>query len=126
MGADVVLGSRMHSFGVVLRGHYVVDARWCDFLKEVARSIGMSPVGEPKVWDYPLQGKGGTGQTIVLPITESFLVVDTWWDHDGAYLFVCSCREFAIGRVLDTAEAFGLKPSLHPQQGAFFHTLRLK
>jgi hypothetical protein len=30
----------------------------------------------------------------VLPITESFLALDTWSDHDGAYLFVCSCRPF--------------------------------
>ncbi|WP_445222244.1 hypothetical protein ACKWRH_21555 [Bradyrhizobium sp. Pa8] len=118
------LGARMRSFGLVLHG-MLTEAQWKEFLVAVCDAIGMYPVGEPKVWTYPLEGKGGTGQTIMLPITESFLVVDTWSDHDGAYLFVCSCREFGMGSVFDQAESFGLKPSTE-DDGAFFHQLRLK
>lgn len=121
---DEALGSKMRSFGVVLKGR-LSEEGWRAFLVEATHAIGMEPAGEAKVWTYPLHGKGGTGQTIMLPITESFLVVDTWSDHDGAYLFVCSCREFAIGRVLDTAEEAGLKASTDAE-GAFFEVLRLK
>lgn len=119
-----VLGARMRAFGLVLRGR-LDEARWSDFLLALCRAIGMEPVGQPAVWSYPLHGKGGTGQTIMLPITESFLVVDTWSDHDGAYLFVCSCREFAMGSVLDVADEFGLRATTD-HDGAFFHQLRLK
>ncbi|MCS3725492.1 S-adenosylmethionine decarboxylase [Bradyrhizobium betae] len=118
------LGARMRSFGLVLHGQ-LTEKQWKEFLVAVCDAIGMYPVGEPAVWTYPLEGKGGIGQTLMLPITESFLVVDTWSDHDGAYLFVCSCREFAIGVVFDSAESFGLKPSA-AEDGAFFHQLRLK
>lgn len=123
MGPEV-LGSRMRSYGVVLFGH-LTEAQWKSLLVDVADAIGMYAVGEPAVWTYPLEGKGGTGQTLCLPITESFLVVDTWSDHDGAYLFVCSCREFSIGRIMDTVEECGLKPR-SDVDGAFFHQLRLK
>jgi S-adenosylmethionine/arginine decarboxylase-like enzyme len=122
--AAEVLGSRMRSFGIVLHGQ-LTEKQWKEFLTAVCDAIGMYPVGEPAVWTYPLEGKGGTGQTLMLPITESFLVVDTWSDHDGAYLFVCSCREYGIGKIYDVAEEFGLKPSKE-LDGAFFHQLRLK
>lgn len=119
-----VLGSRMRSFGLVLHGQ-LTEKQWKEFLTAVCDAIGMYPVGEPTAWTYPLEGKGGTGQTIMLPITESFLIVDTWSDHDGAYLFVCSCREFAMGGILDVADNFSLQASTEPE-GAFFHQLRLK
>lgn len=119
-----VLGSRMRSFGLVLHG-MLTEKQWKEFLVAVCDAIGMYPVGEPAVWTYPLEGKGGVGQTFVLPITESFLVVDTWSDHDGAYLFVCSCREFALGKIYDAADEMGLKAS-EDRDGAFMATLRLK
>jgi S-adenosylmethionine/arginine decarboxylase-like enzyme len=122
--AEPELGSRMHSLGVVLRGH-LPDARWLDFVQEVAKAIGMSAVDEPKVWTYPTDGKGGTGQTIVLPITESFIVLDTWLDHSGAYLFVCSCRGYYSADVDKVAEVFGLKASLKGD-GRFYAELNLR
>lgn len=124
MAAAEVLGSRMRSFGIVLHG-LLTEAQWKEFLIACADAIGMYAVGDPAVWTYPLEGKGGTGQTICQPITESFLIVDTWSDHDGAYLFVCSCREFSLRPIFDIAESFGLKPSTE-DDGAFFHQLRLK
>jgi S-adenosylmethionine/arginine decarboxylase-like enzyme len=107
---DLPLGERMHAFGVVLCG-WMDELRWLEFLAAVATAIGMESVGNPKVWTYPFEGKGGTGQTILLPITESFLALDTWKDHSGAYLFICSCRPFD-SRVVDrVAREFGMEPS---------------
>lgn len=108
--AEVPLGERMHSFGLVLHGT-LSETRWLQFLHEVALAIGMSAVADPAVWTYPLDGKGGTGQTIVLPITESFLALDTWADHSGAYLFVCSCRNFQCEHIETVAELFRLQTS---------------
>lgn len=105
------LGTRMHALGVVLEGT-LSEERWLNFLSATAEAIGMQAVGAPAIWTYPLEGKGGTGQTIVLPITESFLALDTWRDHSGAYLFVCSCRPYFTADIDKVATAFGLKPQL--------------
>ena len=61
----------------------------------------------------------------MLPITESFLALDTWADHKGAYLFVCSCRSFFTVDIEAVANGFGLKVSLHPGK-RFYHELNLK
>lgn len=110
----------MRSVGLTLQGQ-LSETRWVQFLHEVALALGMNAVADPAVWTYPLQGKGGTGQTIVLPITESFLALDTWPDHQGAYLFVCSCKAFNLAAVESVAELFGLNPD-----SSFSSTLRLK
>lgn len=104
------LGRRMRTFGVVLRGA-LTETRWLEFLNEVATRIGMSAVSQPAVWSYPLHGKGGNGQTMVLPITESFLALDTWLDFQGAYLLVCSCRPYDSVEIDDVAREFGLVPT---------------
>lgn len=120
---DVALGERIRAFGVVLHGG-LAETRWVQFLHEVALSIGMSAVADPAVWTYPVDGKGGSGQTIVLPITESFLALDTWPDHRGAYLFVCSCRPYRTEDIDAVAALFGLKAS-HDEDGRFRHELKL-
>lgn len=56
--------------------------------------MGMSPVADPAIWHYPIHGAGGNGFTIIQPITDSFLALDVWPHHDGAYLFICSCVPF--------------------------------
>ena len=105
---DPALGVRMHCAGIVLHGH-LPELRWLELLHEIALAIGMEAVGNPKIWTYPLEGKGGTGQTILLPITESFLALDTWSDHDGAYLIVCSCRHYHTKDIDDVAKKNGLR-----------------
>lgn len=117
------LGARMHSYGVVLHGTLTPE-RWIELLHAVARAIGMSAVAEPKTWTYPIDGEGGTGQTSVLPITESFLALDTWSDHRGAYLFVCSCRFYHTADVDAVAKHFGLEVELKPGR-RFYHELNL-
>jgi hypothetical protein len=116
-----VLGARMHSLGMVVRGKLSRE-RWIDMLHAVACSVGMSPVGKETVCDYPIDGKGGCGSTVFLPITESFLILDTWSDHDGAYLFVSSCRPYFSADVDKVALEFGLKVSLEHR---FYNELSL-
>lgn len=122
---EVPLGMRMHSAGVVLRGQ-LPELRWMELLYAVSEAIGMQAVGNPKVWTYPFEGKGGTGQTILLPITESFLALDTWSDHNGAYLLICSCRPFDPAIVDRTAQSFGVKADQRPgASGRFYAELNL-
>lgn len=114
----------MHAAGIVLHGA-LPELRWLELLHAVAKAIGMEAVGEPKVWTYPFEGKGGTGQTMLLPITESFLALDTWADHDGAYLLVCSCRPYFTADIDKVAEAFGVTPAKNGG-GRFYNELDLK
>ena len=98
----------MFSRAIVLRGS-MTPTRWRRFLEHCAKAMGMTSAGKPAVWKYPTEGgKGGVGYTICLPITESFLVLDTWSDFDGAYLFIASCKRFALSRVSEMAMEFGL------------------
>lgn len=107
-GLTAALGERMHVAGVVLRGELPVT-EWQHFLTDLTVVMGMEAVGEPAVCSYPLaNGKGGVGHTIFLPITESFLVVDTWSDHNGAFLFLCSCKPFSLQAVDGVAKEYGL------------------
>ncbi len=46
------------------------------------------------VFNYPLDGKGGVGFTYCQPITESMIMVDSWPELGGAYVFVDSCKMF--------------------------------
>jgi hypothetical protein len=113
----------MHSLGLVLLGQ-LSEGRWIELLHAVARGIGMTAVGDPVVFTYPLDGKGGTGQSLFLPITESFIALDTWRDHCGAYLFVCSCRPYAVPDIEKVAIGFGLKPAVNGG-GRFYAELDL-
>jgi hypothetical protein len=127
--AEPPLGTRMHAMGMVLHGGFDAsphppEEAWIEFLRKVAKAIGMSPVAEPVVFTYPLQGKGGIGQTVFMPISESFLALDTWSDHSGAYLLVCSCRSYASDDIDAVAAKFGLKTSHEPGQ-RFYAELNL-
>lgn len=87
------LGRSMQSHSFALGG-VMSSGAWYSVLSEIIDAIGMTPVYKPAIWNYPFCGGGGNGQTIVQPITESFLALDIWPDHAGAYLVVCSCRPF--------------------------------
>lgn len=98
----------MFSGALVLRGHLSIH-RWRQFLLACTEAMGMSPAGPPAQWEYPTGGgKGGTGHTICQPITESFLALDTWPDHDGAYLFIASCRKWSQMQLVEPINLFGL------------------
>jgi len=120
---DLALGRRMHCAGIVLHGELAPEV-WVDLLHEIASAIGMSQVGNIAIWTYPVDGKGGTGQTLVLPITESFLALDTWSDHRGAYLLVCSCRSYATADIDEVAKRFDLRVEVKDDQ-RFYRELNL-
>jgi len=91
------LGEKMRIAGFACRG--VVDpARLPALLGQVVALAGMDTAGlSPKVWAYPLpDGRGGTGETAVQPLVESFLAMDTWPAIDGprVYVVLASCRPF--------------------------------
>jgi hypothetical protein len=119
-----LLGSRMHSFGVVLRGK-LSEQQWLCMLHDLTEGIGMHAAGAPAVWHYPMHGKGGSGITYVLPITESFLALDTWPDHDGAYLFICSCRPFDI-LIVDAVAGKWSVAVAHGEGRRFYSELNLQ
>jgi S-adenosylmethionine/arginine decarboxylase-like enzyme len=103
----LTLGRRMHTQGVVLRGQKTED-EWRFFLRQCAIGMKMEPAGKAAVWHYPVDGKGGSGMTMLQPITESFLALDTWPDHTGAYLFIASCRKFDVADLFGAIHNFGL------------------
>jgi S-adenosylmethionine/arginine decarboxylase-like enzyme len=118
--ADPALGTSMHVFSTALRGR-LDEQVWRAFLLELAKALAMTPIALPAQWSYPMDGRGGNGLTIIQPITESFLAVETWPDHDGAYLFVCSCRPIMTGMVFATLRRF----ELEPRKTAINHRLEL-
>lgn len=103
----IEFGRRMYGQSLVLRGH-LSEEGWKAFLIDCAHAMNMNPVGLPAVYHYPVDGKGGTGMTILQPITESFLVIDTWPDFDGAYLRIQSCCMFRGDDLTGPARVHGL------------------
>ena len=81
--------------------------------KLVIDEVGMTPVLKPAIWQYPiLDGIGGVGETIsqpfvfAQPLAESISmslpgisVTDTWHEHDGFFLILCSCGPIILGRL---------------------------
>lgn len=102
------LGRRMYSQNIVLRGRLAAIA-WKALLVDCVVAMGMKTAGEAAVWCYPTtEGKGGTGATICQPMVESFAVIDTWPDHDGAYLHISSCVYFDPSKLIAPVRAAGL------------------
>lgn len=85
------------------------DAQWKQLLLDLTEFMGMTPVNDAAEWHYPLQGKGGNGMTLVQPITDSFLALDTWPDHNGVYLFINSCKPFDYLGVMAWVKSKGLE-----------------
>jgi S-adenosylmethionine/arginine decarboxylase-like enzyme len=114
-----VLGRCMYQHSFTLSGVLSED-HWQLFLRTLARAMNMQAVGKPGIWSYPTAGAGGNGQTIVQPITDSFLAVDTWPDHKGAYLVICSCHQFDPHEIILQCKEFGLSVT-----GEVGHVMRL-
>lgn len=96
MAKTGALGLQAHMEAFALRGSLSRD-QWRQLIDAVVTTIRMTPVGHMALWEYPgvcPGGKGPNGDIFVQPISESFIALDTWPDHDGAYLFICSCRPF--------------------------------
>jgi hypothetical protein len=108
MSKTETLGRSMFTQALTLEGRLSEDG-WKDFLKNAVRCMRMECAGEPAVWRYPLDGKGGNGLTICQPITDSFLVIDAWPDHDGAYMHIASCKPFSLHLLEEAIHEAGLE-----------------
>jgi hypothetical protein len=105
----------MYSQPIVLRTHpsrrgcgVLTEDGWKVFLSECVKAMGMTPIAPAAVWRYPVEGKGGVGWTMFQPIVESFLALDIWSDHRGAYLFIASCRKFDALQLVAVIRSFGM------------------
>lgn len=101
-------GLRVQTFGLALIGALTEDD-WLAFVAQAASAIGMTPAYEAQTWHFPVEDRGGKGLMVVQPITESFVVVDTWPDHDGAYLHIVSCKPFVVSPLYTLANRWGLR-----------------
>lgn len=112
MSSDYVdnplIGAEICHQGIALSGD-VTSEEWIKFLSACIPALGMTSAGDHKVWNYPVGGKGGQGMTVVMPLTESFLALDTYDNHCGAYLFVASCRPFSRSQIEPVVAKFGLE-----------------
>lgn len=103
----MTLGASLQVEALALRGVLDED-EWRAVLLDLTRALGMCAAWEPIVYGYPFEGKGGVGFTCIQPITESFLAVDAWPDHGGAYLVVASCKPFDRAVLLRVLHGAGL------------------
>jgi S-adenosylmethionine/arginine decarboxylase-like enzyme len=96
-------GRRIWVLSLSLRGTKT-EPQWRTFLWDAAKLMNMNATGLPQTWRYPVNDKGGNGLTMVQPITESFLTIDTWPDHDGVYFAINSCKKFDERQVVHWLE----------------------
>ena len=87
-----MLGQNAWQFTYKLHGD-VTEEQALSHLLDLADLIGMEIGGKPGIWSYPTHyGKGGVGFTILLPIVESYLVVDAWPELSLFYLTIFTCK----------------------------------
>jgi hypothetical protein len=81
------------------------------FAHELIAAIDMTPAAyAAQVWRYPdVNGNGGIGKTVAVPITESLVVIDTWPSHGGFYILIHSCHEFDSAALEREIKHSGLK-----------------
>ncbi len=106
------LGMRIHTTGIALIGKMSIQ-RWKELLAAITDAIGMTKVYDPACWTYPVAGKGGVGNTICAPMTESFIALDTWPENNGAYLLIVSCKPFNPKNIYPVFLTFGLTLHQH-------------
>jgi len=101
------LGQQMNV--VVMAIHDHLDAAGAKRLHRlVIKRARMSPVYQTMVWSYPIPGleeiNGGVGDTVLQPaltarpLAESISVTitDSWREHEGFYLILCSCNQIDV------------------------------
>lgn len=64
-----VLGQRLTVYGYSCQGRHS-RAGLKRYLTHIVKYCGLTPVGKPVIWGYPVDGKGGYGETVFLPFGE--------------------------------------------------------
>ena len=106
---STVLGEKVKVMAISLTGN-VGSIIGMDLINSLISKIGMTKAPGESLCRYPLNnGKGGFGYTYFQPITESFMIIDSWPDLNGAYLFICSCMPFDVKPVFEALKEFNLE-----------------
>ena len=114
------LGERMDISAFAIKGD-TYHAAAIVLIEAIVSVLKMHKVHDPIMYEYPANGAGGTGFTMIQPITESFVAFDAWPDFKGAYLIICSCKTTNLNRVTKKIRAMG-----YTIKGICANELRLK
>jgi hypothetical protein len=102
-----MLGEKTFIFMATIKG-YFLEKTCKDLTQKIIKKIGMTPAYESQSFYFPYCGKGGNGLTYFQPITESFICWDVWPQWEGAYLIVCSCKEYNQSDIIDLLKKEGI------------------
>ncbi len=85
------LGDNKVKFLFTCQG-YLVPVEMRRIALDLIQRIGMTPARSHPVDDYPLpNGLGGEGFTLFQPLTESYLVIDVYYDRNESELLISTC-----------------------------------
>lgn len=104
---DKEFGSCMYVSGFALIGG--IDETKCLAIdREVITTIQMNMTNLPAtIQKFPtVDGKGGSGATVVESLTESFVAWDYWTKLGGAYFFVVSCKKYDANIVANVLQKY--------------------
>jgi hypothetical protein len=106
------LGDQLHLSAFTIRGNITVE-NCGELLSRIVDDIGMTLAHGSTVVSYPVEGKGGVGFTVFVPITESFLILDAWPQakKPHAYLVIGSCKRFTDKAVINAILEAGYEVS---------------
>jgi len=83
------------------------------WLLDMAKEIGMTPYGRPKVVDYPFPEREGTALSAVVFLGESSITIHTYPEFKHVFLNVFSCKDFNVwtarAYIEHTFQASGMK-----------------
>ena len=106
---DETLGVQMWTADFCVH-NLVGEEQAMDLCSEITRILDMEPVEHTHTWRYPINDyKGGEGFTYLQPITESFIIVDSYTNLPSAYVTVRSCKQFDPQRVAELLNEMGLE-----------------
>jgi hypothetical protein len=101
-------GDTLNMAAISIKGELTQER--CDALVEgIIAAVGLQCIPGRILYKYPYDGGGGNGFTMIQPITESFVAIDQWEDHNGGYLILCSCKNFDMEIIESLIRGFELK-----------------
>jgi len=66
-------------------------------VNNIIDAIGMTPIFDAKIYEYP----DDIGFIYIQPIWESAIMFDGWPRHQGGFMWICSCKAIDQNKVLD-------------------------
>jgi len=110
----MTIGDRKSKYIFHCQG-WVPPAEMRTVARELVKVMGMTPARSHPVDDYPMpDGTGGHGYTLFQPLTESYLVVDVYYDLNETDILVSTCKPDRMS--MDAIKAF-LSGRIGPTMG---------